>query len=175
MLVVGVDLSLTATGIARFDGTYVLLRPGTRRGPERLVWLRDAIIAFAVATPDTIVAVEGYSYGSHSSSYDLGELGGVVRTGLYEADIRYIDVPPATVKGYATGKGNANKNEVLVAAVKRLGYDGTSSDEADALWCRAAVLAVLGEPVVEMPQVNQKHLEKLALLLEERGLRRGVG
>jgi crossover junction endodeoxyribonuclease RuvC len=165
VLVIGVDLSLTGTGIARFDGEPALLSPGKRRGMERLAWVRDGVLAFASATPDTIVAVEGYSYGSHSAAYDLGELGGVVRLALYEAGIVYVDVPPAVAKGYATGKGNANKNEMLVAAAKRLGYEGTSNDEADALWCRAAVLAVRGEPVVAMPQAHNRHLEKLAVLM----------
>jgi crossover junction endodeoxyribonuclease RuvC len=165
MNVMGVDLSLTGTGIALPDGDTMLLNPGKRRGMERLAWIRNAILGPWHEYEPAIVAIEGYSYGSHSAAYDLGELGGVVRLTLWEAGIVYVDVPPAVAKGYATGKGNANKNEMLVAAAKRLGYEGTSNDEADALWCRAAVLAVRGEPVVAMPQAHNRHLEKLAVLM----------
>ena len=162
MLVIGIDLSLTATGIAFAEGP-ALLKPGKLRGMARLAWLRDEILNLI---PDcAIVAIEGYAYGSHSSSYDLGELGGVVRLALHEAGIVYVDVPPATIKGYATGKGNANKAEVLGAAIRRLGYERNDDNEADALWCRAAVLAVRGEPVVAMPQAHNRHLEKLAVLM----------
>jgi crossover junction endodeoxyribonuclease RuvC len=157
--VLGLDLSLTATGYVLPNGTTGLLKPGSRRGMERLAWLREQILDLVL--PATIVAVEGYSYGSHSSSFDLGELGGVIRLALHDAGIQYLDVAPAVLKGFATGKGNANKNEVLASAIKRLGYDGTSSDEADALWLRAAVLAACGEPVVEVPAAHLKHLAKL--------------
>jgi crossover junction endodeoxyribonuclease RuvC len=59
-------------------------------------------------------------------------------------------------KKYATGKGNANKGQMLEAASKRSGldFDG-DNNRADAWWLRALALDAYGEPVVEMPAVNR--------------------
>lgn len=46
--------------------------------------------------------------------------------------IPYYGVHPATIKKYATGKGNAKKPE-MVEAMRALGYTVTGDDEADAL------------------------------------------
>lgn len=158
--VVGLDPSLTATGVASTSGQTRLLRPGKRRGPERLVWIRENILSLVSGAE--LVVVEGYSYGSqHSHAHALGELGGVVRVALFEAGIPYLDIPPSTLKKYATGKGNAKKELVLVEAVKRLDYPGANDNEADALWLRAIGREVLGDPIVELPKVHLKAMEKV--------------
>src|SRR6266498_163508 len=90
--IVGLDLSLTGTGIA--DGDHLrTLRTGLI-GPARLAALRDEILRVvlgvgtlpwtqAPAEPASLTVIEGYSYGSKgSSAYQLGELGGVIRLGL---------------------------------------------------------------------------------------------
>jgi len=49
-----------------------------------------------------------------------------------EKDIPYEGVPVATIKKYATGKGNAGKQEVIDAVVS-WGYTPTDDNEADAI------------------------------------------
>lgn len=46
--------------------------------------------------------------------------------------IPYKGVPVATIKKYATGKGNANK-DAIIKAMKERGYDPQDDNEADAL------------------------------------------
>ena len=60
-----------------------------------------------------------------------------------------------TVK-YGTGKGNANKGQMLEAASKRSGldFDG-DNNRADAWWLRALALDAYGEAIVEMPALNR--------------------
>lgn len=160
----GLDLSLTATGVALPDGTTRLVKPPVccNRGMRRLRWIREKILGMVYANQVTHVAVEAYSFGSRNShAHALGELGGVVRLALAEAGIPYIDVPPSSLKKYATGKGNATKELVLVHAVRRLGYPGSDNNEADALWLRAAGLDFLEAPVVEQPQDSRKALDKV--------------
>lgn len=131
-MIVGLDLSLTATGIATPKHVGVLT--SRRRGMERLDDLRSHIISH-VNTGD-IVIIEGYSYASHNQAHQLGELGGVIRHMLWDHGIAYIDVPPATLKKFATGKGSANKSAMGLAAA-RAGYDGPGDDNAiDAWWLR---------------------------------------
>lgn len=48
--------------------------------------------------------------------------------------IHHAAVHSATLKKFATGKGNAKKPAMIEAARKKLGYQGKSDDEADALW-----------------------------------------
>lgn len=143
MKVLGIDPSLTATGAAWLDdgrrATAIL--KSQHMGMARLADLRNQLLEHARAAH--LVIVEGYSMGSarqQSQAHALGELGGVLRLALWEARIPYVNVAPATVKKLATGKGNALKDEVLLAAVRRLAYQGSSKDEADAMWLLEAGL-----------------------------------
>jgi crossover junction endodeoxyribonuclease RuvC len=155
------DLSLAKTGVATTAGV-TLIQPKARRGPERLVYVQHEVIRIAEEQDIDLVAIEGYSYGSRYGGERLGELGGVIRVGLYSAGIDYIEVAPHSIKKYATGKGNAPKDAVLVEAVRRLGYDGAQGpDGADALWLWALVREAAGEPVVTVPA---KHREALGTI-----------
>ncbi len=163
--VIGLDLSLTATGIATADESFAL-RFNNQRGMDRLRSIRNRIIGVCsgplgmTVRPDLVV-IEGYSMGTarqSSHAHGLGELGGVVRLWLWEAGVPYVDVPPACLKKYATGAGNARKEAVLIAAVKR-GAEVRDNNEADAWWLRAMGMDALGCPVVVVPQLHRKVLE----------------
>jgi hypothetical protein len=174
--VIAFDLSLTGTGVAHPNGETETLRPpkDASSGMARLAWIRDAVaervpVDLAHGGDEdwrTLVVIEGYSMGPQRGSAGvaqmLGELGGVVRLWLWHNDFAWVDVPPSSLKRYATGKGNANKELMLVEAVKRLGYDGCSNDEADALWLRAMALDAFGQAVVDMPKANREALGAIA-------------
>lgn len=132
MRIAGLDLSLTATGLVDADGTPHLISSHLR-GLERLAELRDLILDNLANA--TIVAVEGYAYGRPNQAHQLGELGGVVRLALHERDIHIANVPPATVKLWATGKGNAPKDVVLATAVRKWPAID-NNNVADAAWLR---------------------------------------
>lgn len=157
MNVVGLDLSLTSTGIAYADGTTCSIT-SKQRGAARLADLRNRIVAEVVydGAPN-LVAVEGYSYGSVNGGERIGELGGVIRVALFDHGIPYVEVSPNSVKLYAAGVGNADKDKVLSAAVLRAGFE-MSNDEADAWWLRAMTLDFYGEPPVAMPAKNRAAL-----------------
>jgi Holliday junction resolvasome RuvABC endonuclease subunit len=160
-VVVGLDLSLTSTGIAFPDGTVATIKTRGLSGPARISQVRREIL---VDIPDDIelVVIEGYAYNSHTAhAHELAELGGVVRHTLWAEGVPYLDVSPNSVKKYATGNGHANKIAVYGAAQKRLGYEGDSHDEADALWLRAVGCALLGVPVVDVPVTHQVALKAL--------------
>jgi len=155
--VVSLDLSLRSTGWASSDG-----RSGTVPPPsdlddyERIRWLRDVILG--LVEDAHLVVVEGAAYGGARGTTRLhaaGELSGVVRLALLERGIAVAEVPPAVVKKVATGKGNAPKDQILAAAIRRLGYTGHSRDEADALWLLQAALHHLGLPGrVDLPKAH---------------------
>lgn len=165
-MIVGLDLSLTATGVATPSGPC-LVTPGKRRGMERLQYIRERVLSLAGGAE--LVVIEGYSYHSRSSrAHKLGELGGVVRLALWEEGIPYLDVPPSSLKRFATGSGNASKGLVLVEAVKRLGYPGADDNEADALWLREIGRHILGQDTVPLPKAHLTALRKLSDALHRR-------
>jgi Holliday junction resolvasome RuvABC endonuclease subunit len=157
--VVGLDLSLTRTGIACYDGSAHVLRPKTR-GCERMVEIREGILDWMIVPtwPVDLVAIEGFSYGSKGRAvFDIGGIGWVIRVALHETGIRYVEVPPSVLKRYATGRGNADKQAMQMAAAKRLGYDDDKPDDniVDALWLRALAMDAYGHPVCSVPQAQR--------------------
>lgn len=142
--IVAFDFSLTATGFATPEGSGVLTPPKDRAaGVPRLQWLRAAVLKLAVSAD--LVVIEGYAWGAKGSSViSLGELGGVVRVALADSGFTYVEVNPSTVKKFATGKGNAKKDEMLAASIRKLGYEGHDHNEADALWLRTMACSWYG-------------------------------
>lgn len=68
------------------------------------------------------INIEGYSYGSFSSSViQLAENGGILRYRLI--GFNYKDIPPTVVKKNATGKGNAKKDQMYQAWIREGGFD----------------------------------------------------
>jgi crossover junction endodeoxyribonuclease RuvC len=112
-----------------------------------------------------LIVMEGPSFGQ------MRQTGEHVRAGLWwmvaeQASVHGVPllvVPPATLKTYATGKGNASKDAVLAAVVKRYSsWDVTGNDVADAVVLMAIGARLLGEPVEE--SLPQTHLRALAVL-----------
>ena len=139
MIVVAFDLSLSSIGVAHyFDETHQITS-SLAGGPARLAELRDAVVRCATTPWADLVIIEGQSFGHNGRGHaELAGLHALVRVALWERDIPYVDVPPASLKTVATGKGNASKEEVHDAAIKRLGYAAANRDMADALWLWAA-------------------------------------
>jgi crossover junction endodeoxyribonuclease RuvC len=169
MRVIGLDLSLAATGIAWESGVRAMNTPAAKiDGPERLVKIRRevcAIVRFPVKAD--LVVIEGYSYGSQNShAHSLGELGGVIRVALFELGVAYVEVPPQTLKMFAAGTGAAKKEQVVYEAKVRLGYQGFDNNEADALWLRALGHHALGCPLVELPKAHLRALDKVRVPME---------
>lgn len=65
----------------------------------------------------------------------LGEAAGVVKLRLFRMGVPFVLVAPKALKKFATGNGNASKDE-MVAACKAAGGVPANDDEADAFWLR---------------------------------------
>lgn len=164
MKLLAIDPSLTATGLCGVDGKSWSWKPDCV-GAERLSWYRacfTALFSDERTRPD-IALIEGYAYGRPNQAHQVGELGGIIRLTAYRCEIPLVVIPPATLKKYATGKGNAKKEEVLVAAVLRSGRELTN-DEADAWWLRQIGLSHYDPTdleLVQMPKTNTDALSKV--------------
>ena len=141
MKVVGIDASLTGTGLAVSNGFN--LKTATERiesklkGVDRLIEIREEIrenIIFA-----DLVVLEDYAFSRTNQAHQIGELGGVLRVLIKEMNKKLLIVGTMQLKKFATGKANASKEEIAVAAYKKWGIECRTNDETD-----AAVLVYIG-------------------------------
>jgi crossover junction endodeoxyribonuclease RuvC len=169
-VVVGLDLSLTATGVAVPSGVRTLPSRGKADANlaercARLTQLRLRVdMALAELTPPGLVVLEAPSYGSSNGhQHDRSGLWWGVVSWLLQSGVPVAEVPPALVKKYATGKGNATKDEVLAAVVRRYSdVEVRNNNEADALVLRAMGCDWLGQPLADVPKANRDALAKVA-------------
>lgn len=156
MKIVGVDASLTGTGIAIYwDSqtpiTATIKNPLT--GVDRLIYIRDYIKQ--VSQGADLIVIEGYAFARANQAHQIGELGGVLRTMFHEMGLKVLEVAPAAVKKFATGKGNATKEQVAVGVFKRWSKEFGTNDEADAF-----VLMKIGEAILYQTK-TLKEIQKI--------------
>jgi hypothetical protein len=113
--VLALDLSITATGYALPDGQTGLFK-GPWKGDWRLVSIKSAVAGHA----DSIDLAVIEDLPTHAKAAGItGMVHGAVRAVLLEAGVPYVLITPATLKAFATGKGNADKTAMAIAALKR--------------------------------------------------------
>ena len=152
-LVVGVDSSLTATGLCELsdDLEVVLSTVGTKAGPGarhklgRMRYLADDIAQRCVLS--NVVMFEGPSFASKgSATRDLAGLWWLVLDRLDELKVTVGVVPPSVLKKWTTGKGTASKFQVGQHIAKRWPHEPplNSDNEGDALALASMGLQRLG-------------------------------
>jgi Holliday junction resolvasome RuvABC endonuclease subunit len=159
--VIGLDLSLTATGIAYLDGSVRTVKTNSLDGDRRLVTIVDHVKAACLDRPDLAV-IEGPVSRTATATIS-GMVHGAVRLTLMDFGVPYVLIPPATLKAYATGKGTADKLAMAMAAYKRAEKEFTDDNQCDAWWLRIAGLDLLKSPVFELPAIQRARLGKVAL------------
>jgi Holliday junction resolvasome RuvABC endonuclease subunit len=167
-VVIGLDLSLTGTGVARWENGHVTMQTiGTRSGES--LYRRIALITGRLWTnlpsPDTsnpvmVIAEERLTAGTMgrgamSNSLDIAELRGVIKYGLYRRGIPVAEMHPSRLKKYATGRGDAKKDDMVKAAwadlYEKCGWPGPlDHNQADAAWLLAGALDNFGRPPVHV-------------------------
>lgn len=164
-VVVGLDLSLTSTGIAIADdngGRTRTIRTAKLTDTRRLRTIVDDVILTCFEEQPALVVIEGPSYGSTGGmQHERGGLWWMVAEALDDRGYARAVMTPTALKKYATGSGSASKDAVLIATCRRFpGFDG-DNNAADALWLAAAGADHLGCPLVHMPAVNRSALAKV--------------
>lgn len=161
--ILGFDPSLTASGYALGRAVGVLTPPSSvGKGAERNDWILSRFLELA-ANAD-VVAMEDYSYASQGRAIlSIAELGGLIRWACWKRRISLATIAPGTLKKFAAGAGNAGKEEMLAAAIRRLGYDGHDHNVADAMFLREAGLHAYGhESATPLPKVQIEALKVVA-------------
>jgi crossover junction endodeoxyribonuclease RuvC len=160
--VVGLDLSLTSTGVAIICGTAVRLariEPGDKGGDHaRIDRIRSRV--WELADGANLAVIEGPSYGSVTGKqHERAGLWWIVTRMLWRAGLPYAVVTPSQLKKYATGKGAgpaSGKDKVLAVTVRRYPMaDVDGNDVADALTLAAMAADHLGHPLATVPQAQR--------------------
>lgn len=162
MIVIGIDPSLSGTGVCSNDGhvnEFSAKSQGQRARDradrhQRLADLvRDAVLVSKAAARfklDVHVFLEGYSFGSKGSAVtNLAEYRGVLLAALLPHVASLTEVAPGTLKKFACGKGSADKVAVATALTQRYGLAFASDNMADAFALMKLGMCVEGLEVAQ--------------------------
>ena len=159
MKVLGIDPSLTATALAGWPDRTLLVPSAAGGGLARLRGLTRFVCQAAEGDWDA-VCIEGPAPSErHGHVHERGGLWWFLVDGLDILGLPILVCGPSTLKKFATGRGNANKDQMMLAAARRFDWFAGGNDEADALMLSAAGCEFLGKPMVTMPA---SHTDKLA-------------
>ena len=187
MRVLGIDTSLTATGLALLDleaiedgdplAAYTLdvvtvsapkpTKDKSKRAMVRRVKaLMNQIEGCFDNTEDRpdAVGIEGLAYGAKGEGvWVLPWIWGETIALCETYDVPLTVVSTSARAKYATGKGNAPKDAVLAAAVRLFSeaVDITNNNEADAAMVAAATAHRYGLPVLPVTAYRLEVLDKL--------------
>jgi Holliday junction resolvasome RuvABC endonuclease subunit len=164
--ILGLDLSLTGTGVAISSGPRTISykkKTGDREEP-RLDYIRTQILTTVETETIGLVVMEGLAFGSQMGKQtERAGLAWLVRIALWKRDIPYAVVPPTCLKQYLTGKGNASKEEMVIEAVRAFPqYVFKDNNQADALTLLAMGYDRIGSPLITRPAKNRQSLNKVA-------------
>lgn len=137
MKILALDLA-TKTGYAMNDpdisGTENFgLRRGESPGMRYLrfvSWLEEII---AKSRPDIIVAEEAHHRGGAATEVAAGFATHMQST-CAKHGVNHTTRHTGSIKKHATGKGNAGKDEMMAAFVKKWGVAPKDDNHADAMW-----------------------------------------
>lgn len=157
MTVVGIDFSLTSTGVCAItdgDAECITIKSSKEEHwasfPARVKAIAIGVDAWlGEDRRGALIAIESPAYAATSSALD--KMFGGWWLMVDALDSLGYDVPlkvaPTQVKKFATGKGNAPKDTVLASVIRRFpDVDVNGNDQADALILAAIAAACIGEP-----------------------------
>jgi len=175
---VGIDLSLTATAVARDDGICALFG---QQGVTNLSIVEQADLftklAFEIrnqavgvtGTMPALVAIEALDMArSYGGQIERTVLWWSVVGLLHKDGVEVLVVPSAILKTFATGKSSARKSEVVDAVARRWPQFETGGDDnkADAAVLCAIARHRLGIPLGHLPVTHVRRLESARLITE---------
>jgi crossover junction endodeoxyribonuclease RuvC len=169
MVSLGLDLSLSKTGYVTVSGGKILKEELITSKPsgesslaelKRLIGIRDKIKLTGI----DIVVIEGPAMMIRQTTafVQLCALNYMVREHVMLADIPFVIVAPTTLKKFVTGKGNCQKDLMLLEVYKRYGVYLTDNNISDAFG-----LAIIGEKLIAGGESNLKEKEVTDLLKKQ--------
>ncbi len=163
---VGLDMSLSATGVCVKDGVSIMLdtiKTTPKNFRNDLARLRHIVDATLMRIPAnvTMVCIEDYFTPANKAqlgaAIKLVALGTLMRMAMYEKGIPFYVVAAGQIKKFVSGKGSAPKSIIVREVYKRWGVEASDDNQAD-----ACVLAHIAEGLmVEVPEGRLKFQEEV--------------
>jgi crossover junction endodeoxyribonuclease RuvC len=173
-VVVGIDPSLTGTGLASSNGWCEVIGykkarskdPGITQLPhgERLAAMRALVeqVSAAIGTPSLAVMELPAPSRSGGGAHERGWFWWQIYNHLTANEIPVGLLTPNARALYATGKGTAAKGAVIDAVTRRFPAWATEGNDnaADAVALMAAGRDWLGHPLTDLPKTHRAALDK---------------
>ncbi|MFD8577200.1 hypothetical protein ACFV1H_17945 [Streptomyces virginiae] len=174
-LVIGLDTSLTSTGIAGADWAEAL-RPKSLTRHARLAWLLEEVTDRVKCADLAVIEGPAYAQQLQPGHHERAGLWWMVTQMLYRRDIPYAVANPHLRTIYATGRANPAqghpaqqrariaKGMVHTFAVEELGVfcEGVGKyDAADAAVLAAMGMDWLGYPTLTLPDEQRRALDSV--------------
>jgi Holliday junction resolvasome RuvABC endonuclease subunit len=147
MRIIGLDLSLTSTGISVYDENAHVLTLSVQTTSDDQIQPRIKAIYVAIEanlTKDMAkngwVFIEAQLNSKFNTGYafDRAELAGVVKYNLWDKKIPFSFIHPGVLKKFVVGRGNSrgekkvSKKEMMARVKEWEGFVAKNDDEADA-------------------------------------------
>ena len=171
--VLGIDPSLSSTGLACHDGNLATIRTKAEQGDDRLIdlyWgIYSEIDRMGGEAWPVLAILEDLPVNAMSAG-KTGQAQGVIRLVLADDDVLTLSIAPATLKKFATDNGRASKSELRERYQLDTGGDNKDDNQVDAYYLRQYGLALVAS-VLEIeddyrlerlkPSGVQAHKEKV--------------
>lgn len=162
MRYVGIDPS-TVTGLVIIENNQVVveteIKSKIKTDPRRFM-----DIAYNIVTQlkkGDVVAIEGFSFGSKGQGVSVQYgIGWIIRQELIRNGYKYIEVPPTSLKKFATGKGNTKKEDMVLPVFRKWGYECKTNNIRDAY-----ILAKIAETITTKRELLEYEKEALSKLI----------
>lgn len=161
---VGIDFSTTSTGVAIFDGDHVqafTIRSASTGDTlsdyyQRISDLGLNIVGTIDLRADDVIGIEGIAFAARGQKVDrLHYAWHRTVELLVRVHSEPLVITTNQVKQLATGRGTAQKDEVLLATERRVPHAMVqNNDEADAVWIAVGASILAGSPVIDLPAAH---------------------
>lgn len=163
MIIIGIDPSLTATGVYLDDCREAFtIKTKSKDGDRRLVQIRDMVDAIVLNRSHSLYVLEDLPISARAAG-KTGMAHGVIRERILWYEDQYITLPPATLKKAAVGNGKAEK-AAMIEGYRAAYPDVTITDDnqADAAWLAECGKALVGLPnKLACPEALDKYKDKV--------------
>lgn len=134
--VIGIDQSLTSTGVCVVEGKKVQLStticPKATDEVDRLIEIETRLAEIIVENKVEVAVMEGYSFLGGGRLASLGEVGGIIKKMLRQLGIEFHIVAPMTLKKFCNSSKSKGKNKVMLEIYKRYGVEFEDDNQTDA-------------------------------------------
>lgn len=138
LIPLGLDQSLTRTGTASMkmagsSNHNYEIKVGAievqNKGPFKYIAVAKKVNKLLKKWEPTLVAIEGYAFGTKWGREQMGELAGLIKYFIMKNKIPFLIVAPPTVKKWI---GVKEKENIIKEVYKQYKVDPKNNDEADA-------------------------------------------